>query len=47
MMRVKNFLEYAASLPEDCIEVKTPEETRFHLPRKDHVVCLACRCEYR
>ena len=46
IMSVKSFLEYVATLPEDCIEVKTEEETRFHLPRKESVVCPACGSTY-
>jgi hypothetical protein len=45
MMSVKAFLGYVASLPEDCIEVQTSEETRFHLPRKKEV-CPACGSDY-
>ena len=45
IMRVKDFLEYVASLPEDCIEVKTNKRTQFHLPRQS-VVCPHCGSHY-
>ena len=46
LMRVKDFLEYVASLPEDCIEVKTNKRTQFHLPRQESVVCPHCGSHY-
>ena len=46
MMRIKDFLEYVSLLPEDCIEVKTPQEIQFHLPRKESVECPVCGSSY-
>lgn len=42
MMKPTEFVRYVDTLPDDCIENRTEEEIRFHLPRGDNVCCPEC-----
>lgn len=41
MIKPTKFINYVDGLPEDCIEVRSEEAIRFHLPRT-HVECPFC-----
>ena len=42
MIKPAEFVSYVDSLPEECIEIRTEDEIRFHIPRVDDVKCPSC-----
>mgnify|MGYP000847239235 FL=1 len=46
MIKPAEFVSYVDSLPEECIEIRTEDEIRFHIPRVDDVKCPSCGSHY-
>ena len=42
MIKPAEFVGYVDTLPDDCIEARSEDEIRFHLPRVDQVKCPSC-----